>query len=313
MVKILGIHREMNIARKPGSDQRILNLTAEELKKMGYEVEVKTLKELRKEDTADIILNMARSQEINDILFEKELQANNLTVFIMSEKEQLCEVGPKRADIILNMARGHEVNRVLFESESQGVFFINSPKSTIFVSNKKELHQKLSEAGVGTPETKAYKVAEIKLEDIKEKSILKAANRHSLYYVVEVGEADSFDSAMEKYREKGIEEIIVQKFVEGRFVKYYAVGDMVFLPDGAENDLSHEVVKEIKRQIGLIEKVTGLSVLGGDLIVSGNEVFIVDVNDFPSFSGAEGVHQEDVAPYIAKFVQDSYLNFKKNK
>jgi glutathione synthase/RimK-type ligase-like ATP-grasp enzyme len=309
MVKIIGINRELNIARKPGSDQMILHLVAEEFKRKGFEVQIKTLKELRKEDTADIILNMARSQEINNLLFEKENQ-ENLTILVMAQKEELCSVGA-RADVILNMARGQEVNKILFESEKQGVFVVNPPKSVLMVSNKKELHPMLLKSGVGTPETKTYKVSEISISDIKEKSVLKAGNRHSIYFVVDVNEKDAFDEAIKKYQEEGIEEIIVQKFVEGKFIKYYAVGDKVFLPDNIENEFSHEIVKEIKKQISIIEELTGVYIIGGDLIVSGNNVYFIDVNDWPSYSGAEGVKQEDIAPYIADFIEKKYREFKK--
>jgi len=309
MVKIIGINRERNIARKPGSDQVILSLVAEEFKKKGFEVEIKTLKELKKEDTAGIILNMARSQEINQILFEKENQ-ENISILIMSEEKELCSVS-SRADVILNMARGHEINRVLFESEKQKVFIVNPPKSVLMLSNKKELHPMLSEAGVGTPETKTYKVSEITINDIKEKSVLKAGDRHSIYFVIDVNEKDVFDVAINKYKEEGIEEIIVQKFIEGKFIKYYAVGDKMFLPDNIENEFSHEIVKEIKRQIEVIQKLTNVYIIGGDLIVNGNKIYFIDVNDWPSYSGAEGVKQEDVAPFIADFIEKKYQEFKK--
>jgi glutathione synthase/RimK-type ligase-like ATP-grasp enzyme len=311
MVKIIGINRELNIARTPSLDQSILNLVAGEFKKKGFEVEIKTLKELRKEDTADIILNMARSQEINSLLFEKENEGN-LTILIMSQKEELCSVGAKsRADVILNMARGQEVNKILFESEKQGVYVVNSPKSVLMISNKKDLHPALVNTGVSIPETKIFKVSEITINDIKEKSVLKAGNRHSVYFTVDADGKDAFDAAIKKYQEEGIEEIVVQKFIDGKFFKYYAVGDKIFLPVDVEKDSSAELVNEIKKQIGLIEKVTNVYIIGGDAIISGDKVYFTDVNDWPSFSGAEGVKQEDIAPYIAEFIEKKYREFKK--
>lgn len=311
MVKIIGINRELNIARVPGLDQSILNLVAEEFKKKGFEVEIKTLKELRKEDTADIILNMARSQEINQLLFEKEIESN-LTVFIMSQEEELCNAGVRsRADVVLNMARGPEINKLLFETEKQGVFVVNPPRSVLMISNKKDLNPLLVKAGVSIPETKVYKVNEITIDDIKEKSVLKAGNRHSIYFTIDVGEKNALDVALKRYREEGIEEIIAQKFIEGKFMKYYAVGDMVFLPVGFEAEFSKELAEEIKRQIGLIEKTTDSYILGGDLIIADNKVYFTDVNDWPSYSGAGGVEQKDIAPHIADYIEKRYQEFKK--
>lgn len=311
MIKIIGIHREQNIARKPGSDQRIMNLVADEFKKKGYVVELKTLKELKKEDTADIILNMARSQELNDLLFEKGNQDSRLVIYLFEQKEALCGAGvTEKTDVILNMARGWETNRLLLESEKQDIYIANPPKSVLLVSNKKELHKILADAGVGTPETKVYKTDKISIGDIKEKSVLKAGNRHSIYFVVDVNERGAFDEAIKRYKEEGIEDIIVQKFVDGKFIKYYAVAEKMFLPDNIENEFPHEIVKEIKRQIGLIEELTGAYIMGGDAIISGKNIYFVDVNDWPSYSGAEGVKQEDVAPYIADFVEKKYQEFK---
>jgi glutathione synthase/RimK-type ligase-like ATP-grasp enzyme len=313
MVKILGINRELNIARTPGSDQRILALVAEEFRKKGFEVEIKTLKELKKEDTADIILNMARSQEINDLLFEKELEENSsLAVLVITKEEELCEVGAlKKADVIMNMARGQEINKILFESEKQGIYVVNPPKSVLLVSNKKELFPMLDSAGASIPETKTYKVGEISINDIKEKSVLKAGNRHSIYFTVDVNDVGGFNLAIDKYKEEGIEEIIVQRFIEGRFFKYYAAGDKIFLPINVEKELPQELIQEIKKQIGLIQKLTNVYIIGGDLIVDGNNIYFTDVNDWPSYSGAEGVSQEEIAPYIADFIEKKYREFKK--
>jgi len=309
MVKILGINREQNIARTPGLDQAILSLVADELKRRGFEVELKTLKELKKEDTADIILNMARSQEINDILFEKE--ATSMKMHIMSPSEELCSVGAARADVILNLARGHEINKILFESEKQGVCVINPPKSVILVSNKKELHPMMVEAGVSVPEASVFKVGEISIDDIKEKSVLKAGNRHSIYFVVDVNDKEAFDTAINKYKEEGIDEVLVQKFVEGKFFKFYAAGDKIFLPKDVEAEMPQDVIAEIKKQIGIIERITGVYLIGGDLFVNGNDIYFTDVNDWPSYSGAEGVAQEEIAPYIADYIEKKYQEFKK--
>ena len=311
MVKILGINRELNIARTPGQDQRILSLVGEEFRKKGFEVEIKTLKELRKEDTADIILNMARSQEINDLLFEKESESK-LTILVMSKKEELCEVGATaRADVILNMARGREVNQILFESEKQGTYVVNPPKSVLLVSDKKDLFPMLKDAGVSIPDTITYNVSEITIGDIKAKSVLKAGNRHSIYFTVDVNDEEAFNSAIARYKEGGIDEIIIQKFIEGKLYKFYAAGDKTFLPTEIEKNQPEDFISDLKRQIGEIEKLTGAYIVGGDFIVDGNNFYFTDVNDWPSFSGAEGVSQEEIAPHIADFIEKKYGEIKK--
>ncbi|MFA5013699.1 MAG: hypothetical protein WC520_04040, partial [Candidatus Paceibacterota bacterium] len=133
MVKVIGIYREQNIARKPGSDNRILDLTADELRKRGFQVELKTLREIKSGETVDIILNMARSEAINDILFEKATQEMYVLASVKamansSVSESKGYVKLDDVDVILDMARGADVNSVLVNKETKGVYIVNPPK-----------------------------------------------------------------------------------------------------------------------------------------------------------------------------------------
>jgi hypothetical protein len=131
--------------------------------------------------------------------------------------------------------------------------------------------------------------------------------------VIDVNDANELDRAIEKYIEAGVEEIIVEKFEKGQMYKYYIVNDVFFLPDDIENKMPHNLIKAIKQQIRLIGETANLSIYGGDMIINNDKVFFTDVNDWPSFSGAESVKQEDVASYIADFIINDYKNFKKSK
>jgi glutathione synthase/RimK-type ligase-like ATP-grasp enzyme len=80
MVKAIGIYREIKLAGKPGPDQRILDLTAEELKKQGFDVSTKKPEDFSEQENPDLIFTMARGEEINKILVKKEAEA----VFIIN-------------------------------------------------------------------------------------------------------------------------------------------------------------------------------------------------------------------------------------
>jgi glutathione synthase/RimK-type ligase-like ATP-grasp enzyme len=315
MVKAIGVYREQKIARKPGSDNRILDLTAEELRKRGFQVELKNLREIKSGETVDIILNMARSEAANDILFEKS--SEEIYVLVPAKTKAHSSVSESKGyvklddvDVILNMARGMDANTVLLKKESKGIYIVNPPESVILTSNKKELFPMLAKAGVSVPESKVYKTDELIINEIKQKSILKAANRHSLYFVVDVNDTDGLAEAIQKYKEAGVEEVLIEKFENGQMYKYYIVDDVFFLPDDVENKMPHELIKEIKKQILLIGETANLSIYGGDMIIDNDKVFFTDVNDWPSFSGTESVKQEDVASYIADFVVNDYKKFK---
>lgn len=72
MKKAIGIYRENILAGKPSSDKNILDLTAEELKKKGFEVKCLSVGDFDLEEEIDMIFTMARGKSINDFLLGKE-------------------------------------------------------------------------------------------------------------------------------------------------------------------------------------------------------------------------------------------------
>ena len=260
MAKAIGIYREFKLAGKPGKDQKILDLTAQELRKKGFEVLLR---------------------EPNDF----------------SEQED--------PDLIFTMARGRKVSEILIEKERQGVFVINSPGAIRFSFNRKLTYQKMIEAGVNLPRTKAVKVGNINFSDLEGKSVLKPSDRHGFWFIID--NEDAFEKAIQDYKNKNIEEIIIQKFIEGRHIKYYVIGEEVILPENIEREISSEVVQKIKKQALLAGQITGLKIFGGDFIVKGEASFCVDVNDWPSMASIEGFEQEGAAVKIANLIEREYV------
>lgn len=266
MAKAIGIYREIKLAGKPGPDQRILDLTAEELKRRGFEVLTK-----KPED--------------------------------FSEKEN--------ADLIFTMARGRKINELLMEKEKEGVFIINFPRAILFSLNRKLTYKKMKELGANVPETRVVKVNEIKINDFKGKVVLKPSNRHEFCFIVE--NEDDFEKAIKEYKRQGIDEILMQEFIDGKHIKYYAIGQEVILPKNAENEISMEAIKEIKKQTVLTSKATGLLIFGGDFMIKDNIAFCVDANDWPSMSSVEGFTQEEAAVKIADLILKEYNAYRKSK
>jgi len=266
MPKAIGIYREIKLAGKPGADQRILDLTAEELKKSGFEVLIK-----KPEDFS----------------------------------------GKEKADLIFTMARGKEINELLMEKEKEGVFIINSPQAIRFSFNRKLNYQKMKELGANVPETKVMKIENAKFSDFEGKSILKPSNRHEFWFVVE--NEDDFKKAIEEYKKQNIEEILIQEFIEGKHIKYYVIGKEVVLPKNVENEISKDAIEEIKKQVTLTGKATGLLIFGGDFMVKENIPYCVDANDWPSMGSLEGFSQEEAAVKIADLIKEEYKNYAYRK
>ena len=271
----VGIYREIKLAGKPGPDQRILDLTADELRKRGIEVSIKKPEEF---------------------------------------------TGKESADLIFTMARGKEINEILMKKERRGVFVINSPNAIRFSFNRKLTYQKMKELGANVPETKVMKVEDVKFSDIEEKSILKPSNRHEFWFVIDplrntisngVENENDFEKAIREYKNQGIGEIIIQRFIEGKHIKYYAIGEEVILPQNIKEEISKEVIEKIKKQARLTGKATGLLIFGGDFMVKGNIPFCVDANDWPSMGSIEGFTQEEAAKKIADLIEKEYNAYRK--
>lgn len=258
MKKAIGIYREIKLAGKPGSDQKILDLVAEELRKKDFEVQT---------------------------VFPDQFD-NNVEV-----------------DLIFTMARGESINQILM---SKSVFTLNSPQSIRFSFDRKGTYKKMIEMGANIPETNFYNINDLNFSIINKKSILKPANRHEFWFVVE--NEEDFNKAIEEYKKEGIEEIVIQDFIEGDHVKYYVIDEEVILPIGIENNFSENIINQIKEQAILTGKVTGLKIFGGDFIVTQDNAFCVDANDWPSFGSIEGTTQEESAIKIANFIIKEYVN-----
>jgi len=263
MTKAIGIYREFKLAGKPGKDQKILDLTGQELRKRGFEVLLKEPKDFSEQESPDLIFTMARGEEINEILIEKQ---------------------------------------------RQGVFVINSPEAIRFSFNRKLIYQKMTEAGANLPRTKAVKVENINFSDLKGKSILKPSDRHEFWSIID--NEDAFEKAIQDYKSQNIKEVIVQKFIKGRHIKYYVIGEEVILPKNTEREIPSEVIQKIKKQALLVGRITRLKIFGGDFIVEGEVPFCVDVNDWPSMASIEGFNQEEAAFKTANLIEREYVHRK---
>lgn len=264
MPKAIGIYRELKLAGKPGSDQRILDLTAQELNKLGFE-------------------------------------ASN----VFSEQFDFSQP----VDLVFTMARGKEINDALFDKQNQGWFVINAPKAIRFSFDRKTTYLKMMELGANIPQTEFKKIEEVDFASFNGPKILKPANRHEFWFKVTTQE--EFDKAMAEYKTQGIDEILVQEFIIGESIKYYAIDGEVILAPAAREKFQAQV-SEINRQVMLTKTATGLKIFGGDFIISETGVpYCVDANDWPSMGSLEGFTQEEAAAKIAKLIEQEYNNFKK--
>ncbi|MDD4409475.1 MAG: hypothetical protein PHW52_02355 [Candidatus Pacebacteria bacterium] len=260
MKKAIGIYRESVLAGKPSSDKRILDLTAEELQKKGFEFSLIPADEFDIGMDADLIITMARGKEINDLLKSKQ--------------------------------------------ENSDVFIVNDPSAIRFSFNRKGTCEKLEGLGANMPLTRFVAIGDLDIGLIAGKSILKPANRHEFWFVIE--NEDDLSKAKDEYLKEGIEEVIIQDFVEGQHVKYYCIDETVILPD--DIDFLEDMKRQLVEQVLLSGSATGLKVFGGDFIVTDEKAYCLDTNDWPSFGSVSGITQEESAVMIANYIDIAYVH-----
>lgn len=130
--------------------------------------------------------------------------------------------------------------------------------------------------------------------------------------VVFAADRQAVEEALERFRRRGVTEILVTEHVAGDLVKFYGVqgtgffryfyptddGDTKFDDEKRNGEAHHYpfIVDELKENAERVAQMTGVCVYGGDAIVNSNGAFvIIDFNDWPSFSRC----REEAADVIA--------------
>jgi hypothetical protein len=89
---------------------------------------------------------------------------------------------------------------------------------------------------------------------------------------------------MQHFLEKKITQVIVQQHLVGRVLKCYAVPSADFFYCAGIVDLSERLVTEIKNLVARLGMIFELAIYGVDIMLTnGEELFVIDVNDWPSF------------------------------
>ena len=119
--------------------------------------------------------------------------------------------------------------------------------------------------------------------------------------VVFVREQKELSRALAHFRHHGIFDVLLQEHVEGRVVKFYGVGQdeyfkAFFADTGEEISAQVQPLSKIAAQAA---RIVGLEVYGGDAVLTNqDEVFLIDLNDWPSFSRCCNTAAESIASYL---------------
>ena len=268
-----------------GNDAAIFNLTAEELRKRGCEVNVYTEEQfIDGKVKEDIIVNMCREMRSIGLLQEKE------------------EAGA----LVINSGFGIEnctrerMTRILMGSG------IPYPESLMVNTD---------EAVVDAMHNAKMDRAWIKRGDFH------AMHKEDVSYVRHAEEAQE---VLQEYFLRGIKRAVINRHLEGDLIKFYGVQGMDFFYwfyplEAGHSKYGNEAINGPARGLKFDEaylrkicqdasEVLDVKIYGGDCIVDPEgAIRIIDFNDWPSFAPC----RQQAAPYIAKCIMSAIKNRKK--
>jgi len=252
----------------------------------------------------------------------ERLRLRGADVEVQSEGDDAHEAS---RDAILSMGRLPETLEWLKEQEARGIRVINRPEAVALCSSRSSLSRLMQEHNVPMPQTNfKHPTSNIKHQtsDISHQTStfpvwLKRGDAcaQSKGDVVFCRDGQELEAAMRRFADRGITDWVVSGHVEGDLVKFYGVRGTGFFrhfypTDDHEtkfNDEQHNGTArhyafdapEMHAEVERLAAIVGIDVYGGDAIVSNDGTFfIIDFNDWPSFSRC----REEAAGAIASLI-----------
>lgn len=115
---------------------------------------------------------------------------------------------------------------------------------------------------------------------------------------------------LEKFRQRGIGEVILQRHIHGDIYKFYGVKNQFFRPIRVRSFLPESSAPDftfLKNSATLAAEALGLTIYGGDAILDAHGKFhLIDLNDWPSFR----ICREDASKAIAASVVEYFSSIR---
>lgn len=226
----------------------------------------------------------------------------------------------KDADIILTMGRLPATLALLDEAEARGAIVVNPPEG-IRRCNRICLQQTMTACHVPFPPAEGTKGYWLKRAD---------ASAQSSRDVLFCPDEQALREGKAQMERRGISQYIVQAHMEGDLVKFYGVGTTPFFrtfypgddgkwkfADEARNGKPqhysyskpslHKAAERLSAQMHL-------PIYGGDAIVDAQgNYYVIDFNDWPSFSRCRDDAAQAIAGYAKRLTDDKHGQYNTAK
>lgn len=235
------------------------------------------------------------------------LTEHGADVVAIGEEEEI----PCGTQLVCSMSRTAETIGRLKRAEQQDIIVIN-PTTAVENCSRKQFMEILRYNGILQP---AYSIIHGAggLTSECYPCWIKKANGWSTHKedICYAQNSEEATRAIERMAQRGIKEFIQMQHSHGDIVKFYGIADRLFhhtYPTGGK--FGHEEINGAPRHYAFdtaaLENIAqraaraiGLEIYGGDAIITPQgEIFIIDINDFPSFTAVREAAAAEIAQLI---------------
>jgi hypothetical protein len=234
-----------------------------------------------------------------------ELSARGQTVHIVGVEEAQT-LHPAPTTIVFAMCQGEAALALLETWQRRGIRVINRP-GAILDSQRFRAIPRLATAGVALPRTLiTATVPDVPdtLGDLADEPLwVKRGDVHATEAadVVQVVGRDALAAALQRFRQRGIERVALQRHVAGRVFKFYGVAGGFFHCVVPPEELTpQEDTRAVMAKLGEhAAQALGLEVYGGDCVHDEQgRLHLIDLNDWPSYGPCRAGAAAAIAAYI---------------
>lgn len=243
----------------------------------------------------------------------KNLQARGYSV------EILDEAPTEKRDAVFHMSRTSRTLERLADHEKDGAYVTNSVRGVLNCSREK-FTEILEQEGIKQPPYRLV-TPTTAVETLQYPGWLKNAEGWSCTAddVQYIADASELADALKRLLAQGTEKALYCNHIHGDIVKFYGIDEDSFFrlyypnPDATKfglekiNGTPQKYAfsqEELRETAFAAARAIGVEIFGGDCIVTATgEIFIIDFNDFPSFSACRKEAAESIAALIERKAQ----------